>query len=54
VSGLKLNTVKNYRAQLVPDLEMHGLRDPSLKEMGEFAQRCQSFLVPYLEQSGSR
>jgi DNA-binding NarL/FixJ family response regulator len=54
VSGLKLNTVKNYRAQLVPDLELHGLRDPSLKEMGEFAQRCQSFLVPYLEQSGSR
>ena len=53
-SGLKLNTVKNYRAQLVPDLEVHGLRDPSLKEMGEFAQRCRSFLVPYLEQSASR
>jgi hypothetical protein len=53
-TGLRLNTVKNYRAQLVPDLELHGLRDPSLKEMGEFAQRCQSFLVPYLEQSSSR
>jgi hypothetical protein len=33
---------------------MHGLSDPSLKEMGEFAQRCRSFLVPFLEQSGTR
>jgi DNA-binding NarL/FixJ family response regulator len=48
-AGLKLNTVKNYRAQVLPELEVHGLRDPSLREMGEFAKRCRSFLVPFLE-----
>lgn len=48
-SGLKLNTVKNYRAQLVFELGTHGLSDPSLKEMGEFARRCRSFLQPYIQ-----
>lgn len=48
-AGLKLNTVKNYRAQVVPDLEVHGLHDPSLREMGEFAKRCRAFLAPYLD-----
>lgn len=47
-SGLKLNTVKNYRAQLLTELSFHGLHDPSLKEMGEFARRCRSFLSPHL------
>lgn len=49
VSGLKLNTIKNYRAQLVPELSVHGLIDPSLPEMREFALRCQAFLLPLLE-----
>ena len=47
-SGLKLNTVKNYRTQLLLELAIHGLDDPSLREMQEFAQRCRVFLNPYL------
>jgi DNA-binding NarL/FixJ family response regulator len=47
-SGLKLNTLKNYRAQLIPELDLHGLRDPSLREMRAFAKRCQPFLQPFV------
>ncbi len=47
-SGLKLNTVKNYRAQLLPELALHGLADPTLRQMGEFARRCRAFLEPVL------
>lgn len=39
-TGLTLNTVKNYRAQLLPELLNHGLDDPSLREMRAFAGRC--------------
>lgn len=53
-SGLKLNTVKNYRAQLVFELGTHGLSDPSLKEMGEFARRCRSFLLPYIQERSTK
>lgn len=48
-SGLKLNTLKNYRAQLVDELQVHGLHDPTLKEMQAFAKRCHPFLEPYIE-----
>ena len=48
-SGLKLNTLKNYRAQLLPELSAHGLEDPSLSEMREFARRCRPFLEPYVK-----
>ena len=47
-TGLKLNTIKNYRAQLVPALAEHGLSDASLREMQEFAQRSRVFLEPHL------
>ena len=53
-SGLKLNTVKNYRAQLVFELGTHGLQDPSLKEMGEFARRCRSFLLPHIQERSTK
>jgi DNA-binding NarL/FixJ family response regulator len=52
LSGLKLNTVKNYRAQLLSELAFHGLLDPSLRQMQDFARRCRSFLVPFLEVRG--
>lgn len=48
-SGLKLNTLKNYRAQLVDELAIHGMSDPSLREMRLFAKRCYPFLQPYIE-----
>ena len=49
ITGLKLNTVKNYRAQLLPDLKLHGLHEPTLPQMRDFALRCQPFLEPFLE-----
>lgn len=48
-SGLKLNTLKNYRAQLVNELGAHGLVDPSLREMRSFAKRCRPFLQPFID-----
>jgi DNA-binding NarL/FixJ family response regulator len=48
-TGLKLNTLKNYRAQLLPELVRHGTLDPSLVEMRAFARRCWPFLRPWVE-----
>jgi DNA-binding NarL/FixJ family response regulator len=48
-TGLKLNTIKNYRTQLLAELSVHGLDDPSLREMQEFAWRCRAFLRPHVE-----
>lgn len=49
LSGLALNTVKNYRAQLLSELALHGLHDPTLRQMHEFAIRCRAFLMPFLK-----
>lgn len=46
--GLSVNTIKNYRSQLVSELEFHGLEAAGLSEMRDFAQRCRPFLEPYL------
>lgn len=48
-AGLKLNTIKNYRAQLLGELALHGMTDPSLVQMRAFALRCRSFLQPYID-----
>lgn len=48
-TGLKLNTIKNYRTQLLSELGLHGLEDPSLREMQDFALRCRPFLEPYVQ-----
>lgn len=50
-SGLKLNTLKNYRTQLVDELADHGLNDPSLREMQRFAFRCWPFLQPAVDEA---
>ncbi len=47
-TGLKLNTIKNYRSQLLTQLRVHGLEDPSLREMQDFAWRCRRFLLPHV------
>jgi CheY-like chemotaxis protein len=49
LTGLKLNTIKNYRAQLVPALVVQGLSDASLLDMQEFARRSRVFLLPHVE-----
>ena len=53
-TGLKLNTVKNYRTQLLPELSLQGLTDPTLREMQEFALRCRPFLEPYVDAALAR
>jgi DNA-binding NarL/FixJ family response regulator len=50
-TGLKLNTVKNYRSQLLAELNLHGLHDPTLREMQDFARRCRAFLRPYVDEA---
>ncbi len=49
-TGLKLNTLKNYRAQVVNELALHGLTDPTLKEMHQFSRRCRPLLQPFIDQ----
>lgn len=48
-SGLALNTLKNYRSDLLAELAIHDLHDPTLREMREFAVRIHSFLEPHLD-----
>lgn len=48
--GLAVNTIKNYRAQLLPELSVHGLDDPSLREMQAFARRCRVLLQPWVDE----
>ncbi len=50
-TGLKLNTVKNYRTQLLDELRVHGLDDPSLRQMQQFSLRCQAFLRPHVDRA---
>lgn len=53
-TGLRLNTVKNYRAQLLPELVVHGLEDPSLREMRDFAIRCRPVLERVIDDVSRR
>jgi DNA-binding NarL/FixJ family response regulator len=51
LSGLKVNTLRNYREQLVPELALHGMANPTMREMQAFAWRCGPLLAPYLVRS---
>ncbi|MCW2750918.1 MAG: hypothetical protein JWR83_2028, partial [Aeromicrobium sp.] len=53
-TGLRLNTVKNYRAQLLPELLNHRLDDPSLREMQAFATRCRPIFAALIAQVKER
>jgi DNA-binding NarL/FixJ family response regulator len=53
-AGLKLNTIKNYRAQLIGELALHGVDDAGLAEMRRFARRCRPFLSPYVDEALGR
>ena len=46
---LSLNTVRNYREQLLPELALHGMENPTMREMQAFAQRCRPFLGPFID-----
>lgn len=47
-TGLRMNTLKNYRAQLRGELALHGLNDPTMREMHAFAHRCRPLLEPHI------
>jgi len=51
-SGLRLNALRNYRAQLLPELALHGLENPPMRDMYMFAKRCRPFLTPFIEAKG--
>jgi DNA-binding NarL/FixJ family response regulator len=53
LSGLKVNTLRNYREQLVPELALHGLANPTMREMQAFALRCRPLLSPFLRRAGT-
>lgn len=48
-TGLSVNTVRNYREQLLDPLATHGLTQPSLHEMSRFAKLVRSLLRPHVE-----
>jgi len=48
-TGLGLNTIKNYRAQLVSHLALFELDDSSLRDMHAFARRCRPLLEPHID-----
>lgn len=45
-TGLSVNTVRNYRDQLLGELRLHGLDNPTMRAMQQFAKRCRPFLEP--------
>ena len=47
-TGLTVNTLRNYRDQLLPDLALHDLENPSLREMHAFARRVGPLLGPFI------
>lgn len=53
LSGLKVNTLRNYREQLVPELALHGMANPTMREMQAFALRCRPLLSPFLSRAGT-
>jgi hypothetical protein len=51
-SGLRLNALRNYRAQILPELALHGLDNPPMRDLYLFARRCRPFLAPFIEAKG--
>jgi DNA-binding NarL/FixJ family response regulator len=47
-TGLTVNTVRNYREQLLAPLAFHGLVHPSMREMQQFARRCRPLLRSHI------
>lgn len=48
LSGLKINTLRNYREQLLPELALHGMAAPTIRQMQAFAWRCRPLLQPHI------
>lgn len=52
ISGLKLNTVRGYRRELLAELELHGLEGPTMQELQAFGLLVRPLLRPYLRANG--
>jgi CheY-like chemotaxis protein len=48
-SGLKPFTVRNYRTELLEELQLHHLDRPKMRHMQLFAKRCRALLEPHIE-----
>jgi len=48
---LALGDFTGDRRTLLNELRVHGLFDPSLREMQDFAWRCRAFLKPHVDRS---
>jgi DNA-binding NarL/FixJ family response regulator len=49
ISGLSLNTLRNYRSDLLPELALHGLEAPTMAQMHAFSLLVRPLLQPYLQ-----
>jgi len=47
-TGLSVNSVRNYRDQLLAELRLHGLDAGKMRHMHVFARRCRPFLAPFI------
>ncbi|MCC6434076.1 MAG: response regulator transcription factor [Acidimicrobiales bacterium] len=47
-TGLRINTLRNYRNDLLPSLRLHGLDNPTIKDMQHFARRVRALLIPHV------
>ena len=49
MTGLKVNTLRNYREHLLAELALHGLHGPTLRDLYRFAQIARPLLLPHIE-----
>lgn len=49
-TGLRINTLRNYREQVVSELAFHGLHSPTMREICDFAHLARPLLLPHVEQ----
>jgi ActR/RegA family two-component response regulator len=47
-TGLSIQSVRNYRSELLGDLALHYLDAPRMREMQRFAKRCRPLLAPHI------
>lgn len=50
LTGLKVNTLRNYREHLLAELALHDLHGPTLRDLYRFAQVARPLLTPHIEQ----
>lgn len=49
-SNLSVNTIRNYRDDLLAELRLHGLDNPTMQEMHEFVHSIRPLLAPILDE----